>query len=192
MPPPGSGRHYRPQPALAGEHDCGNYGNWRIDACASFCAMRSMRLKTEAQVPLAEGSAVRRLARRALPMLGAGLALLTVAAARPVVPEQRPQTGLAVAFARLHDQILPWGSELPGNIRSGSNAVDARLFSSAAPPLPRLRNLLQADLLVVAPAPLPRGAATAMARLPGVVAAQQVDAARIQMDGKLVAMLGVN
>jgi peptidoglycan DL-endopeptidase CwlO len=115
-----------------------------------------------------------------------------VAAARPVVPEQRPQTGLAVAFARLHDQILPWGSELPGNIRSGSNAVDARLFSSAAAPLPRLRNLLQADLLVVAPASLPRGAATAMARLPGVVAAQQVDAARIQMDGKFVAMLGVN
>jgi cell wall-associated NlpC family hydrolase len=125
-------------------------------------------------------------------MFGVGLALLTVAAARPVVPEQRPQTGLAVAFARLHNQILPWGSELPGNIRSGSNTVDARLFASAAAPLPRLRNLLQADLLVVAPGSLPRGAATAMARLPGVVAAQQVDAARIQMDGKLVAMLGVN
>jgi hypothetical protein len=135
---------------------------------------------------------VRSLARRALPMFGVGLALLTVAAARPVVPEQRPQTGLAVAFARLHNQILPWGSELPGNIRSGSNTVDARLFASAAAPLPRLRNLLQADLLVVAPGSLPRGAATAMARLPGVVAAQQVDAARIQMDGKLVAMLGVN
>ena len=135
---------------------------------------------------------MRSLARRALPMLGVGVTLLTVAAARPVLPVQQPQTGLAVAFARLHDQILPWGSELPGNIRSGSNAVDTRLFSSASAPLPRLRGLLQADLLVVAPASLPRGAATAMARLPGVVAAQQVDAARIQMDGKFVAMLGVN
>jgi peptidoglycan DL-endopeptidase CwlO len=135
---------------------------------------------------------VRSLARRALPMLGASVALLTVAAARPVLPEQQPQTGLAVAFARLHDQILPWGSELPGSIRSGSKAVDARLFSPASAPLPRLPRLLEADLLVVAPASLPRGAATAIARLPGVVAAQQVDAARIQMDGKLVAMLGVN
>src|ERR1017187_4036405 len=99
-------------------------------------------------------------------MFGVGLALLTVAAARPVVPEQRPQTGLAVAFARLHNQILPWGAELPGNIRAGPKPVDARLSASPGPPLPRLRNLLQADLLVVAPGSLPRGAATAMARLP--------------------------
>ncbi len=156
--------------------------------------MRAVRLKTEAQCLLAEGSAVRNLARRALPMLGAGLALLTVAAAKPVLPEQPSHTGLAAAFARLHDQILPWGSELPGNIRSGSQAVNVRLFSSAAAagPLPRLHRLLQADLLVVAPASLPHSAATAVARLPGVVAAQQVDAARIQMDGKFVATLGVN
>ena len=156
--------------------------------------MRPVRLKNEAQCLLAEGSAVRNLTRRVLPMLGAGLALLTVAAAKPVLPEQPSHTGLAVAFARLHDQILPWGSELPGNIRSGSQAVNVRLFSSAAAagPLPRLHRLLQADLLVVAPASLPHGAATAVARLPGVVAAQQVDAARIQMDGKFVATLGVN
>ena len=159
-----------------------------------LCANAAVRLKTEAQCLLAEGSAVRNLARRALPMLGAGLALLTVAAAKPVLPEQPSHTGLAVAFARLHDQILPWGSELPGNNRSGSQAVNVRLFSSAAAagPLPKLHRLLQADLLVVAPASLPPGAAKAVARLPGVVAAQQVDAARIQMDGKFVATLGVN
>ena len=159
-----------------------------------LCANAAVRLKTGAQCLLAEGSAVRNLARRALPMLGAGLALLTVAAAKPVLPEQPSHTGLAVAFARLHDQILPWGSELPGNNRSGSQAVNVRLFSSAAAagPLPKLHRLLQADLLVVAPASLPPGAAKAVARLPGVVAAQQVDAARIQMDGKFVATLGVN
>jgi peptidoglycan DL-endopeptidase CwlO len=157
-------------------------------------AVRAMRLRTGAQCLLAEGSAVRNLARRALPMLGAGIALLTVAAARPVVPEPPSQAGLAVAFTRLHDEILPWGSELPGNIRSGSQAINVRLFSSAvaAGPLPKLHRLLQADLLVVAPRSLPRGAAAAVARLPGVVAAQQVDAARIQVDGKFVAMLGVN
>ena len=137
---------------------------------------------------------MRSLTRRALPMLGAGLALLTVAAAKPVSPEQPAHVQLAAAVTRLHGQSLPGGSELPGTIRSGSQVVNVRLFSSAAAagPLPRLHRLLQADLLVVAPASLPHGAAAAVARLPGVVAAQQVDAARIQMDGKFVATLGVN
>ena len=71
-----------------------------------LCANAAVRLKTGAQCLLAEGSAVRNLARRALPMLGAGLALLTVAAAKPVLPEQPSHTGLAAAFARLHDQFL--------------------------------------------------------------------------------------
>ena len=151
-------------------------------------------VETEAQRLLAEGSAVRNMTRRALPMLGAGLALLTVAAAKPVLPEQPTHARLAAAFTRLHGQVLPWGSELPGNIRSGSQVVNVRPFSSAAAagPLPRLHRLLQADLLVVAPASLPHGEAATVARLPGVVAAQQVDAARIQMDGKFVATLGVS
>ncbi len=137
---------------------------------------------------------MRNLTRRALPMLGAGLVLLTVAAAKPVLPEQPVHARLLAAVTRLHGQSLPWGPELPANIRSGSQVVNVRLFSSAAAvrPLPRLHRLLQADLLVVAPAPLRQRAATAVARLPGVVAAQQVDAARIQMDGKFVATLGVN
>jgi cell wall-associated NlpC family hydrolase len=136
---------------------------------------------------------VRDLARRTLPMLGAGLALLTVAAARPVLPYQQAPAGLAAAFARLHDEVAPWQRELPGNIRSGSPAVTvAGLLSAGAPALPRLHELLQADLLVVAPGSLPRSAAAAVRRLGGVVAAQQVDAARIAVDGKFVAMLGVD
>jgi len=137
---------------------------------------------------------VRNMARRALPMLGAGLAFLTIAAARPVLPPHPASSGLAVAFGQVHDEITPWGWELPGNIRSESHAVSvARLFSpDAAAALPRLRRLLQADLFVVAPAALPSRAVAAVRRLPGVVAAQQVDAARIQVNGKFVAMLGVN
>jgi cell wall-associated NlpC family hydrolase len=137
---------------------------------------------------------VRDLVRRMLPVLGAGLALLTVAAAKPVLPYQPAPAGLAAAFARLHDEIAPWQRELPGNIRSGSPGVTvARLFSAAAAPaLPRLHELLPADLLVVAPGPLPASAAAAVRRVSGVVAAQQVDAARIAVDGKFVAMLGVD
>jgi len=51
---------------------------------------------------------------------------------------------------------------------------------------------LPADVLVVAPTSLPRGTAAQIRRLPGVIAAQSVDAATIKVNGKFVAMLGVN
>ncbi len=155
------------------------------------------------------GVRVRNLARRSLPAIGAGLALLTVAAAQPAsaqpVSAQRSlrsgparngpaHTGLSVAFERVHDEITSWGWDQPGNIRSEPHVVNAANLLSPAGPgaLPRLHGLLQADLLVVAPTSLPRDAAAALRRLPGVVAAEQVDAARIQVDGKFVAMLGVD
>ena len=52
--------------------------------------------------------------------------------------------------------------------------------------------MLQADVLVVAPTSLPPGVAGQVRKLPGVTAAQSVDAARIQVNGKYVAMLGVD
>jgi cell wall-associated NlpC family hydrolase len=127
-------------------------------------------------------------------MLGAGLAMLTVAAAKPVLPPGPASPGLAAAFAHMHAQVAPWQWELPGNARSAPSALTvAKLYSPLDPPvLPRLGPLLQADLLVVAPTPLSARTAAAVRRLSGVSAAQQVDAARIQMDGKLVAMLGVD
>ena len=56
-------------------------------------------------------------------------------------------------------------------------------------PLGKLRT---ADLFVVAPAALPRRALARIGRLPGVTAAQSLDAARVRVDGKLAAVLGVN
>jgi peptidoglycan DL-endopeptidase CwlO len=55
-----------------------------------------------------------------------------------------------------------------------------------------LKKLLQPDLLVVAGSALPAQTAAKIRRLTGVVAAQSLDAARIQVNGRLVAMLGVN
>ena len=55
-----------------------------------------------------------------------------------------------------------------------------------------MNQLLQADLFVVAPATLPPAVAASVQRMSGVVAAQQLDAARIGVNGKLTAMLGVN
>jgi cell wall-associated NlpC family hydrolase len=118
--------------------------------------------------------------------------MLTVAAAKSPPPPALGGPGLPAAFVHANDQAAQW--ELPGNIRSAAKAVTVtRLYSPLHPPaLPRLSRLLEADLLVVAPAPLSARAAAAVRRLNGVSAAQQVDAARLQVNGKLVAMLGVD
>jgi cell wall-associated NlpC family hydrolase len=52
--------------------------------------------------------------------------------------------------------------------------------------------LMQADALVLSQRALPAGKAAAVRGLPGVVAAQPVDAARIKMNGKYTAVLGVD
>ena len=52
--------------------------------------------------------------------------------------------------------------------------------------------LLRADVLIVSRTSLPAGTAAAVARLGGVLAARPVDAARIQVNGRYVAMLGVD
>jgi cell wall-associated NlpC family hydrolase len=67
-----------------------------------------------------------------------------------------------------------------------------RLARSAAPAVAPLHGLLQADMIVVAPSSLPAGALTAIQRLPGVTAAQSVEAAKIQVNGKYTAVLGVD
>jgi cell wall-associated NlpC family hydrolase len=90
--------------------------------------------------------------------------------------------------------ITQTGLQLRGRSRSGSKDVSVAGLngSSAAPAVAPLQRLLQADLLVVAPASLPAGTAAKIRRLPGVLAAQPVDAARIPVNGLLVATLGVN
>jgi cell wall-associated NlpC family hydrolase len=67
-----------------------------------------------------------------------------------------------------------------------------RLARSAAPAVAPLHGLLQADIIVVAPSSLPAGTLTAIQRLPGVTAAQSVEAAKIQVNGKYTAVLGVD
>lgn len=74
-----------------------------------------------------------------------------------------------------------------GNVPSAFAATPTST-SAMAPP----HRLLEADLFVVAPTTLRSSIATAVQRLHGVVAAEPLDAARLQVDGKLTAMLGVN
>jgi peptidoglycan DL-endopeptidase CwlO len=64
---------------------------------------------------------------------------------------------------------------------------------AAAPPgHPAGSRLLRADVLIVSHTALPSGTAAAVAKLGGVLAARPVDAARIQVNGRYVAMLGVD
>jgi peptidoglycan DL-endopeptidase CwlO len=137
-------------------------------------------------------------ARRMLFTVGTGLALLITTAAgnaQAVVAPPRGLTGSSLsggAGLGLTDQLLP------GTSRSDSLAVAVAHLSESAPrststsALAPLRKLLQADLFVIAPARRPGSVAAAVQRLHGVVAAQQVEAARLEVNGKLTAVLGVN
>jgi len=71
-------------------------------------------------------------------------------------------------------------------------ALVASRAAATAPEVAPLGKLRAADLLVVSRAALPRGAVTAISRLPGVTAAQSLDAARVRVNGKITAVLGVD
>src|SRR5271170_7428988 len=143
-----------------------------------------------------EGAVVQlRGPRRVLVTLGAGLAVLTVTAAANAAPALAgTRTGLAAAGVRGGAGPSVADSVVPVTLRSGSQPVTVSHFgrspSSAA--MAPLRGLLPADLFVVAPTTLSPGVAAAVRRLPGVDAVAPLDAARIQVDGKLTATLGVD
>jgi peptidoglycan DL-endopeptidase CwlO len=86
------------------------------------------------------------------------------------------------------------GVFLPGQASSASSAVrvGAPLDNVAGRPVRPLGKLHPSDLLVVAPSSLPAASLSAIRKLPGVAAANLLDAARIKVNGGLVAMLGVN
>jgi peptidoglycan DL-endopeptidase CwlO len=83
---------------------------------------------------------------------------------------------------------------LPGLVRNGPLNVAVSHFGRppSTPAMAPLGRLLPADLFVVAPTTLSPAVAAAMRRLPGVTSAVPLDAARIDMDGKLTATLGVD
>ncbi len=133
-------------------------------------------------------------ARRTLVALGTGLALLTLAAAGNAPSALAAPVGGLAGHGLRDATAVVGGQVIPGASRSGSQPVAVAHFSgsSRTPAVAPLHRLLQADLFVVAPTTLRSSIAAAVQRLPGVVAAQQLDAARLEVNGKLTAMLGVN
>jgi peptidoglycan DL-endopeptidase CwlO len=146
------------------------------------------------ELPRARGAGVRERTRRLRPLLAAGLALLATAAARPPASHGPAHAVLASSYVRTgpaaSGAVLQW----PGSSRSRSSVVSVAYSSPAsrADAVAPLRRLFPADVLVVAPTSLPHGAAALIRKLPGVVAAQSIDAAKIKVNGKYVSMLGVD
>jgi peptidoglycan DL-endopeptidase CwlO len=74
-----------------------------------------------------------------------------------------------------------------------AQATAATQSSTAAEPVVApLHGLRQADLIVVASTSLPSGTLARIRKLAGVTAAESLEAARIQFNGKFTAVLGVN
>jgi cell wall-associated NlpC family hydrolase len=145
----------------------------------------------------AEGSAVRDKTRVLLPGL---VALVAVAATLVVGPSSASrQVSVATAGPARHvaSALVPTqASRSPapelGIARSAKFSVPVALLASRAPAVAPLGKLRPADLFVVAPVALPSRTLTAVRRLSGVTAAQSLDAARVRVNGRLTAMLGVD
>jgi peptidoglycan DL-endopeptidase CwlO len=97
--------------------------------------------------------------------------------------------------------VIPGGPEAaapssPAGSLLRPDGAAASLVTTAAtvsgPAVAPVGKLMTADVMIVSHKALPAGTAATVARLPGVQAARAVDAARIQVNGKFVAMLGVD
>ena len=107
----------------------------------------------------------------------------------PLVPSTRPAPVNSTA------PVVPL---LGGNAELG-RAVPVAVATPAATagtpepaPVAPLRELRQADLLVVAPFSLSTQVLAAVSRLPGVTGADPIEAAKVQINGSYTAVLGVD
>lgn len=155
--------------------------------------------------------ALRRAARRRLVPSGvAALALLGVLAGVLVAarggPPHSAVPGPAAAQGQFrlpaarppHGPALPVLPGMPLTLRAGAtllagSAVPAvQTARSGAPTVAPLRRTVRPDLLVVAPSALPARLLGAVSRLPGLLAAESVDAVQMRVNGAQTAVLGVD
>ena len=122
-------------------------------------------------------------------LLGTGLGLGIPAAWSATSSHPAIQGAVAARAATGARSLVP----LPGTSRLTSFSLPVaqapgRSSATVAP----LHGLLQADMIVVASSSLPASTLSAIQRLPGVTAVQSVEAAKIQVNGKYTAVLGVD
>jgi peptidoglycan DL-endopeptidase CwlO len=114
--------------------------------------------------------------------LGAADAVSTLAASTVLgLPAVRPSTGSA-----------PVAPGLAMGTTASPLAVPTARSAAAGPHVAPLHRTVQADLLIVAPFSLPKSLATAVDRMPGVVATERIEAVRMSVNGTSTAVLGVD
>jgi cell wall-associated NlpC family hydrolase len=106
---------------------------------------------------------------------------------RLVPPAVRPPTGSAPVIGGLPLTLGAGARPLPD---SAVPAVTAA--GNGQPAVAPLRRTVQADLLIVAPFTLPGGLLAAVSRLPGMIAAEQIEAVRMKVNGADTAVVGVD
>jgi peptidoglycan DL-endopeptidase CwlO len=84
------------------------------------------------------------------------------------------------------------GAAVSASPASGTGVPAVRLAGAKQPPVAPLGQSVRADLLVVAPSSLPGRLLTAVDRLPGLVAAERIEAFRTQVNGTDTAVVGVD
>ncbi len=122
--------------------------------------------------------------------LAAGLPAAQAATAQPASTAQAASVHVIPGGAQAATASAPAGSLLrPDGSTASLVNVAATVSGPAVAPVGKL---MTADIMIVSHKPLPAGTAAKVARLSGVQTARAVDAARIQVNGKFVAMLGVD
>jgi peptidoglycan DL-endopeptidase CwlO len=106
-----------------------------------------------------------------------------------------PLTGSAQLTS--HTRAIPGGAvtqSVAGTKSATAQSTTAATQSSTAakPVVAPLHGLRQADLIVVASTSLPSATLARIRKLSGVTAAESLEAAKIQLNGKFTAVLGVN
>ncbi len=121
-----------------------------------------------------------RAPRTGLAVLGSGLALLAAAAGWPAAAQAPAGRGSWAPPAAVARPAAPAG---PAWVPGGGDP---------APPVTAHSTLLPADLLIVSRGPLPASAVAAVRKLPGVRAAEPVDAGQVRVNGTFTPVLGVD
>jgi peptidoglycan DL-endopeptidase CwlO len=134
-----------------------------------------------------------------LVVVGTVVGVVLATAAGQAAPEAGPHPAAPNAGSAPASSPAPVVPVLGGSVEAGravpvapvSPAARAGAPASAAKVAP-LRGLRQADLLVVAPFSLSRQVLAAVSRQPGVTSTDQIDAARVKINGTYTAVLGVD
>ncbi len=141
-------------------------------------------------------------------MLPAGVAALavfgTLIGVLVAVLGRAPDSGLAVQRSPGIPAVRPSAADAPfvagvpltlgAGVRPLPDSLVPAVRTAARrqPAVAPLRRTVQADLLIVAPFSLPAGLLSAVSRLPGMVAAERIEAVRMKINGAYTAVVGVD